>query len=171
MQAPEQQQGGGTKRIIGILGDALLGAAGRPGMYAPMMMRRNEQDRAQQQALAAEQRALANQKELLGYKAGLEGPKGPNIGTFDDNAGNVWTYDKATGQIIGDKPMFVDTAPKYYVQGDKAVQIGNPFSGGDLPVVTDQASYEAIPPGQQYRDPQGNLRTKGGTSGNAGGGF
>lgn len=33
-------------------------------------------------------------------------------------------------------------------------------SGGDVPSVTDPDSYNNIPPGSQYRDPQGNIRTK-----------
>lgn len=37
--------------------------------------------------------------------------------------------------------------------------------GGGLPRVTDAAGYNAIPPGAQYMDPEGNVRTKGGQSG------
>ena len=31
---------------------------------------------------------------------------------------------------------------------------------GQVPMVSDQASYDAIPSGQQFRDPDGNLRVK-----------
>lgn len=37
--------------------------------------------------------------------------------------------------------------------------------GGNVPRVTDQSSYDAIPPGGQYMDPEGHIRTKGGQAG------
>lgn len=42
---------------------------------------------------------------------------------------------------------------------------------GGLPKVSNQAEYEALPPGTQYTDPNGNVRTKGGQSGAPTGGF
>lgn len=39
--------------------------------------------------------------------------------------------------------------------------------GGNLPRVSDQASYDAVPPGGQYVDPNGQVRTKGGATGSA----
>lgn len=46
-----------------------------------------------------------------------------------------------------------------------------PATTGSLPRVTDKASYDAVPPGGHYLDPNGHMRVKGGASGNAGGGF
>jgi hypothetical protein len=48
---------------------------------------------------------------------------------------------------------------------------GQQQGGGNVPTVRGQSDYDALPPGAQYRDPQGNLRTKGGSGGNVGGGF
>ena len=55
-QAP--QKGGGMKRIIGILGDAMLGAAGQQGIYGPMMAQKSAQEDAynRQQQLAKQAR-------------------------------------------------------------------------------------------------------------------
>jgi hypothetical protein len=54
----------------------------------------------------------------------------------------------------------------------KAVSQFGSGGGGALPTVSDNASYDAVAPGQQYRDPQGNVRTKpGGGGGDATGGF
>jgi hypothetical protein len=47
-----------------------------------------------------------------------------------------------------------------------------PQEGGNIPSVTDEASYNAIPPGTQYRTPDGHVRVKqGGPAGNQPGGF
>lgn len=48
---------------------------------------------------------------------------------------------------------------------------GSPV-GGDTPMVADQSSYDAIPPGQHYRTPDGHVRVKqGGQSPSATGNF
>jgi hypothetical protein len=47
-------------------------------------------------------------------------------------------------------------------------QQGGPTS---VTTVSDQAGYDALAPGAQYRDPAGNLRTKGGGASNGVGGF
>jgi hypothetical protein len=49
---------------------------------------------------------------------------------------------------------------------------GGAPAGDGLPTVSDQASYDAVPAGGKYKDPQGNIRTKGGQSGGgSAGGF
>lgn len=47
---------------------------------------------------------------------------------------------------------------------DGSYQTGQPVGGG-LPRVTDQQSYDAVPPGAQYMTPDGHVRVKGGQSG------
>jgi hypothetical protein len=49
--------------------------------------------------------------------------------------------------------------------------VKTPGQGGGIPRVTDQHSYDAIPPGTPYMDPDGHVRTKGGAGGNVSGGF
>lgn len=54
--------------------------------------------------------------------------------------------------------------------------IPSTFSGqqaapASITTVQDQAGYDALAPGAQYRDPSGNLRTKGGGASNGVGGF
>jgi hypothetical protein len=72
--------------------------------------------------------------------------------------GGVFRIDPATGQAI---PLILPN------DGSHA-----PGAPANMPRVTDQASYDAIPPGGQYMDPQGNIRTKGGQSGaGSAGGF
>lgn len=62
-QAPQQDGGDKTKRIIGIIGDALLGLGGHQGVYGPMMMRQRlqEQQMQRQQQMAEQSRQWARQ--------------------------------------------------------------------------------------------------------------
>lgn len=88
-----------------------------------------------------------------------------SIDIREDNAGNMWRFDKRTGQALDDKPVFVDRAGKTIVHDGMRIDVPNPFlpgtqGGGGVPTVADEAGYNAVPPGAQYRDPSGNLRTK-----------
>jgi hypothetical protein len=75
--------------------------------------------------------------------------------------GGVAAYDAQTGQIR------TLVAPN-----DGGHQAGAPVSGDGAPMVSDEASYNAIPPGAQYRTPDGHVRVKqGGPAGNQPGGF
>lgn len=58
--------------------------------------------------------------------------------------------------------------PRSAIPGTFGAQQGAPAG---IPTVQDQAGYDALAPGAQYRDPAGNLRTKGGGAGNGVGGF
>jgi hypothetical protein len=181
--APEQPKqrwmdGGkfGTKDAIGLalgaIGDAFTG---RP-MTSQMILGARQDRRQQEQALAAEQRALQNQRELIGYSAETEArykqPKGPEIGLFEDNAGNRFRYDKTTGMPIDEKPIFVDPNERVFVQDGAVVRVPNTFrQQSGMPRVSNRQEYDALPPGAQYTDPNGNIRTKGGSGGNVGGGF
>jgi hypothetical protein len=66
----------------------------------------------------------------------------------------------------GENPSFATDAMGH------PVGTQNPASAGTLPVVHDQAGYDAIPPGGHYVDPDGHMRVKGGQSGgSSAGGF
>lgn len=55
---------------------------------------------------------------------------------------------------------------------DGSQAVGAPIAAGNAPTVTDQASYDAIPPGGQYMSPDGHIRVKqGGPTPQASGGF
>lgn len=143
------------------------------GAYMIQQDKRAEQQALAQQAADLRKRSLdwADTKREIDYRAQNEGPK-----TYEDNAGNRWAYDPKTGQTIGDKPLWVDPTPKEFVHEGMRFSIRNPYAqgdgGSDLPTVSDKASYDAVPVGGQYRDAQGNIRTKsGGPSQPATGGF
>lgn len=65
-QQAAQPKGGGTKRIVGILGDALLGLAGQQGVYGPMQHQRSllEAREAAQRRNAQQQRQWGNEDWL-----------------------------------------------------------------------------------------------------------
>jgi hypothetical protein len=65
----------------------------------------------------------------------------------------------------GENPSFATDAMGH------PVGTANPAAAGTVPHVTDQGSYDAIPPGGRYMDPSGHIRVKGGQSGSPTGGF
>lgn len=85
----------------------------------------------------------------------------------------------AEAQMVG--KLIELEQPNYRVipEGGSLVDVGNPqavqqFAPGaqqSIPQISGEADYNALPPGAQYRDPHGNLRTKGGAGSNASDGF
>lgn len=136
--------------------------------------------RARAEAEAAAQERLHQQRRMEGRedKSWEWQNKPSDPYRTEDNVGNVWEI----GSDGQQRRIFTDTAPKYYVQGDQAIQIQNPFADGSetpttnslggLPHVSDEASYAAVPAGRQYVTPTGEIRTKaGGGVSNGPGGF
>lgn len=78
------------RMIAGIAGDALLGAVGRPGLYAPMMEARREREWKQRQALADWRRDMA----ATAYKADLDASK-PDYATIGNRRVQI---DPPTGE-------------------------------------------------------------------------
>jgi hypothetical protein len=136
-------------RIAGIIGDGLSGLAGQPGMYA-----RSMNEAHQQQSMLDRQMALAQWKmqnpdptsmqRNYEYLKGIDPTKAETYLNAQANPQTLMT-DPTTGAL-----MF---APKGGMP--------NTSPGGDnIPTVTDEASFAAIPHGTQFRDPQGNVRVK-----------
>jgi hypothetical protein len=74
--------------------------------------------------------------------------------------GGVARINPATGQL-----------ETLIVPNSGGQQAGAPV-GGNMPHVSDEASYNAVPPGAQYIGPDGHVRVKqGGAGGNVSGGF
>lgn len=78
------------RMIAGIAGDALLGAVGRPGVYAPMMEARREREWKERQSLADWQRDMA----ATSYKAELDASK-PDYATIGNRRVQI---DPRTGE-------------------------------------------------------------------------
>lgn len=85
---------------------------------------------------------------------------------FEDNAGNVYERDAATGQ---NRLIFTDPNDRTMVVDNQLITVPNAVRaaqqpGGALPTVSDEASYAALPVGAQFRHPDGTIRTKGGAA-------
>jgi hypothetical protein len=87
----------------------------------------------------------------------------PNMS--DQELAGVAQYAIAAPRMYGSPEMGWSPDPNYPFGG-------GPAGNGGITEVTDAASYAAVPPGAQYRDPDGNVRTKpGGAGGDASGNF
>ena len=159
----------GNQRIkpsfMGILADALAGAAGTAPQYAPMLQKQKQRqmdladyNRRRQDDLAqwqAEQQWKIDHPEPTGFQrdltaAGIDpnSPQGIKLYTQKvTNAANplqgVMTYDERGGQSL----QFVRPG------GDSAPSV---------PSISSPEEYNALPPGAHYAAPDGHVRVKGG---------
>lgn len=128
--APMAQQpakGDKTKRIIGIIGDALLGLGGQQGVYGPMMAQKRAEERQMEMMQQQRRQGLEDYRSRKLVDQEFAQPEGPDIGLFEDNAGNRFRYDKRTGMPLEDKPVFVDPNERVYFNGDAMVRVPNTF--------------------------------------------
>lgn len=169
---------------LGAIGDGLTRRPMTSQMILGNMM--NKRQMEQQEKMRQQQRMEGREDKRDDYMWQRQydianpmpsKPSGPQL--REDNAGNVWQFDEQTGQPLGDKPVWVDPTEKVIYQDGMQIRVPNPYrpgnantGGANLPTVSDQASYDAVPAGEQYRDAQGNVRTKqGGPSQPATGNF
>ncbi len=113
---------------MGVLADALSGAAGQPGQYAASM--RKQQAEQTDFERGERQYNSRRQSELDDYGRKLEMQNDPRYAkpdVIEDNAGNRWKMDPATGQRVLD---FVDNTPKSYIQDGMLVNVPNPYATG-----------------------------------------
>jgi hypothetical protein len=159
------------------LGERINGGQG-DNLGSLMGFQLQQRQQAAQQAAALRQAALERAQGLEDYRikkgidAEFEKPEGPDIMTVEDNVGNVFRFDKRTGQQIGEGPMFVDRSPRYTIQGNAAIRTPNPFdapsgSGPQPGTVEDGFRFR----GGNPSDPNNWEPVAGGTGGNVGGNF
>ena len=143
-------QGGAGRGIAGALGDYLLQASGMRPIYAPYQQ--EQRAMAYQQKLMEQKRANENADWQGRYDYKLANPEAPKPGSFE------W-YQTATPE---QRALYDQYDPVIAATGAGPVPVSRPSLnfGGNVPTVTNQSEYDAIPSGKQYRDPQGNLRTK-----------
>lgn len=143
---PEEKKGGFLGRFFGgdftdraaramaFMNDDYMGAAQISRQMRQQMMEKKNQE-ALNQALAGmnltpEQKALFGSNPELAGRAVMDQFKrqneGPDYGYTQDNAGNMWQYDKRTGQFA-DRPNFVDPNERIYMQDGQMVRVPNQF--------------------------------------------
>lgn len=194
--APMQQaapQGGGWGEKLGNLGTGLMAAQasidGDFGTATQIMgLQRQQAEAARKQAeQAAQQRQLLmglkaqgltdEQALLVLNNAGSIGDfrqKPPNNDTVNDYNFIMQNYGKAQAdqfmQNRYDPIVSIPLPGGQTYMGPRSRMPGAPQAGG-LPTVNDEVSYNALPAGTQYRDPNGNVRTKGGGAGSGASNF
>lgn len=165
---------------LGAIGDTFAQQSGGQAIMAPMVMKgimgAREAKRAAESAAA--KREQDNQDWLWRHDYERANPKSSTPYRWEANDGSLMELG-ADGQPA---VRYKDPTPKMNfipdtMGGGKWVALpgtgaaAQPGSAGALPTVSDEASYNSLPPGAQYRDPSGNLRTKGGGAGNGAGNF
>lgn len=180
-------QGGKAWQILGIIGDGLQTAGGGQATFTPALLdlqQRTDQERRQ---LAAYSRKREDDWTDFQRQHDYEvtHPKPINNDTVNDYnfiAGKLGP-DVANQYLrnLGDPTVTVPMGENRFYSGPRsgmgAALGGGGASASQMPRVTDEASYNAIPPGAQYTDPNGHVRTKGGAAPSAnrpfsdGGGF
>ena len=171
-------QGGVGRAIIGNVADAISQYYGGMPVYAQGMAERQREEQARQQA-AAKMRERSLDMAEWDYKQRNEVP------TIQRNAEYIRQTqgEDAASEYVrnyGQRPeeprmVNIPGVGSYFGTMSEIQQMlgrGGSQGSGNIPRVTDEASYSALPPGSKFYDDEGNLRTKsGGPSQPATGGF
>lgn len=159
------REGGMGRYLAGAIGDVLLQQAGMAPVFSPAQQQKRAMD--QSEAIWSRRRAAEREdkqwewqnkpREGDGFERALEA-SGVTRGSPE--------WGKAMGRKVENilNPMMaVQTVD---ANGNPAITWAprNPVApmGGDVPSISDEAGYNALPPGAQFRDPSGQLRTKAG---------
>lgn len=173
--APNVKTGGGIN-WAGVIADTLSGLAGQEPTFAPILLQQQQQDHQRQQGWEDWRRQ---------YDYQVANPKAINNDTVNDYNFRVQTLGKKAADdwlaSQGDPPVTVTLPGNRVYSGPRSglaaalgagqAKGGDPVSQAGIPSVSDQATYDAIQPGQQYRTPDGSIRVKGGAPSQGGATF
>ena len=142
--APEAPKVSKGKIIAGILADALMGFAGRPGIVAPMWARQRE---AEEEKVNWGLKRQADREDKQWEWQNK--PKETTPYRFEDNAGNVWERG-ADGQ---NRRIFTDVVPKQFTHDGMLITTPNPYASAVQPappeVIDEDTWNTGIPVGGQ----------------------
>lgn len=160
--------GGFLKNFAGYLGDSLTGNP----IYAQQMSNQAEQQRMEEWYERKRQDELADYEAKKGIDAKYTSPEFE--GSIDEfqQAKQLGYIPESLGYQdflkLKNPGTFIPPAPTVIPYGATPV---SGQGGGNVPRVSNQAEYDALPPGTQFMDPSGNVRTKGGQPAAPAGGF
>lgn len=180
---PSQLSSAPKHNWVGILADALSGLAGNGPVYAPLAARRQDEQTAFERGEETWQKHHAqdikDQMDLLTWKAAHpddEFTRQLDAAGITDPAQRA-EYARKRLERSSD-PLVTTTLPGDRIysgpQSGLAAALSGAASspmGGGVPTVSDKAGYDALPPGAQFRSPDGHIRVKGGQSPQGSGGF
>jgi hypothetical protein len=174
----------GLANFLGRLGDALLVGTGHDPIYAPMLKDREAESRKQHLGTALAN-YLGDSDSALAEIFRADPEVGIDLYKIQHPASEVPSGLKEFQYYQGLDPTTRAAYEKFLQITHPAMMApitlgpndtydpgGGATAADGLPTVSDQASYDAVPAGGKYKDPQGNIRTKGGQSGGgSAGGF
>lgn len=111
---------------LGLLGTGLGGQPILGQFLMQNMMQRKESEREDERYARQRADGLADYRAKKGIDAEFA-TETPEIGVFEDNAGNRFRYNKQTGMPIDDSPVFVDKATKQMIQDGALINVPNPY--------------------------------------------
>lgn len=170
MVFPNIKRGGllGSPVAKGLLGGILDGVARHYGAdpgYAMQQAQQRQMDVWRQQQDAELQKAL----QVAEWKR-----RNPDPTALQQDAEYLNRVKPGLGDTyLTNRANPIQGVPITNDDGSKGVQFIRPGAtgSGDLPTVSDQSSYDAVPDGGRYITPDGHIRTKGGGAGNGTAGF
>jgi hypothetical protein len=162
---------------VGILADALSGLAGNGPIYAPMAARRQDEQTAFERGEETWKSHHAQElADALTLQADKRAHPDDEFTRQLDAAGITDPAQRAeyarkrlerssdplvTTSLPGDRIYSGPQSGLAAALGGITAPRASPM-GGDVPIVSDAAGYAALPPGAQYKSPDGHIRVKGG---------
>lgn len=153
---------------LGVLADALAGAAGRQGPYAQMLMQQRQQDNEEQTYQRHQQSELQRQKDLYSYQLANPKPDEPTNYAREliESGFHPGTPEYQTRfqkhLDAADDPMVTVSLPGNRIYSGPRSGLGAALGGGSpdaMPTVEDGYSYT---PGPGGRGNQANWKPAGG---------
>jgi len=142
----EKPKGDGTKRVIGILGDFLLGLGGQQGIYGPMAYQKKMlEQRAQQEAMQSQMKRETDWQDWQRqweYQRANPKPSDAQPYRFEGNDGDVYEL----GPDGSPRRLFDDPTPKMNF-------IPDGMGGGRWVPMPGAAAPAALPRAQRCQGP------------------
>lgn len=115
-------QGGAGRAIAGTIGDTLMQYNGMDPIYAPQQAAQQQQALQAQQAQAERQNKRDDWRWQFDYTQANKAKDPASLQYFDDNAGNRYSYNPATGE---QSLIFTDPNDRTYLQDGQLVTVPN----------------------------------------------
>lgn len=165
------RQGGAVGNILGMIGDALLVNSGHAPIYAPRMQQKQEEERRHRlgtmlgnylgntDAALAELFAEDPDTALAIYKMKNAQPEVPGIIREAQAYNNLPPEQRQQAQEYMRLRFPGMSAPITMGANDTIEMPGAPEQGGDIPAVSSPEEARQLPPGTQFRMPDGRIGT------------